>query len=104
MTPPSVSVPGASDGAQFLRLIADETRWVIVRMLALSDLRAAMRLTRPVGDPAMIVRAAVPLLALDGDDALLAEARAAAGRIASELHDEEARARFLAAPQICALG
>jgi ArsR family transcriptional regulator, arsenate/arsenite/antimonite-responsive transcriptional repressor / arsenate reductase (thioredoxin) len=40
MTPPSVPVPGASDGAQFLRLIADETRWVIVRMLALSDLRA----------------------------------------------------------------
>ncbi len=40
MTPPSASVPGASDGAQFLRLIADETRWLIVRMLTLSDLRA----------------------------------------------------------------
>jgi protein-tyrosine-phosphatase/DNA-binding transcriptional ArsR family regulator len=28
------------DGAQFLRLIADETRWLILRTLALSDLRA----------------------------------------------------------------
>jgi protein-tyrosine-phosphatase/DNA-binding transcriptional ArsR family regulator len=28
------------DGAHFLRLIADETRWLIVRMLAFSDLRA----------------------------------------------------------------
>jgi protein-tyrosine-phosphatase len=28
------------DDAQFLRLVADETRWLIVRMLALSDLRA----------------------------------------------------------------
>jgi hypothetical protein len=71
---------------------------------ALSDLRAAMRLTRPVGDPAMIVRAAVPLLALDGDDTLLAEARAAARRIAAELRDAETQARFLAAPQIRALG
>jgi protein-tyrosine-phosphatase/DNA-binding transcriptional ArsR family regulator len=36
----NASVAGALDGAQFLRLIADETRWLIVRMLALSDLRA----------------------------------------------------------------
>ncbi len=34
------SVAGAADGAQFLRLIADDTRWLIVRVLALSDLRA----------------------------------------------------------------
>jgi ArsR family transcriptional regulator, arsenate/arsenite/antimonite-responsive transcriptional repressor / arsenate reductase (thioredoxin) len=34
-------VPGdALAGARFLRLIADETRWLIVRILALSDLRA----------------------------------------------------------------
>jgi protein-tyrosine-phosphatase/DNA-binding transcriptional ArsR family regulator len=40
MALPAASVAGALDGAQFLRLIADETRWLIVRMLAVSDLRA----------------------------------------------------------------
>jgi protein-tyrosine-phosphatase/DNA-binding transcriptional ArsR family regulator len=34
------SAAGVLDGAPFLRLIADETRWLIVRMLAFSDLRA----------------------------------------------------------------
>jgi protein-tyrosine-phosphatase/DNA-binding transcriptional ArsR family regulator len=34
------SVASGLDGARFLRLIADETRWLIVRILALSDLRA----------------------------------------------------------------
>jgi hypothetical protein len=60
-------------------------------------------LARPVGDPAMFLRASAPLLALDGDDALLAEARAAAGRIAYELHDAETHAHFLAAAQVRAL-
>jgi protein-tyrosine-phosphatase/DNA-binding transcriptional ArsR family regulator len=40
MTVPDASTAGVLDGAQFLRLIADETRWLIVRMLAFSDLRA----------------------------------------------------------------
>jgi protein-tyrosine-phosphatase/DNA-binding transcriptional ArsR family regulator len=40
MTVPDTSAAGVLDGAQFLRLIADETRWLIVRMLAFSDLRA----------------------------------------------------------------
>jgi ArsR family transcriptional regulator, arsenate/arsenite/antimonite-responsive transcriptional repressor / arsenate reductase (thioredoxin) len=40
MALPTASGAGALDGAEFLRLIADETRWLIVRMLALSDLRA----------------------------------------------------------------
>jgi protein-tyrosine-phosphatase/DNA-binding transcriptional ArsR family regulator len=40
MAMPNASVAGAVDGAQFLRLIADKARWLIVRMLALSDLRA----------------------------------------------------------------
>jgi protein-tyrosine-phosphatase/DNA-binding transcriptional ArsR family regulator len=40
MTLPTASAAGAVEGAQFLRLVADETRWLIVRMLALSDLRA----------------------------------------------------------------
>jgi protein-tyrosine-phosphatase/DNA-binding transcriptional ArsR family regulator len=34
------SVASGLDNVRFLRLIADETRWLIVRMLALSDLRA----------------------------------------------------------------
>jgi len=34
------SVASGLDGARFLRLIADETRWLIVRILAISDLRA----------------------------------------------------------------
>src|SRR5215468_124539 len=40
MTLPDTSAADVLDGAQFLRLIADETRWLIVRMLAVSDLRA----------------------------------------------------------------
>jgi hypothetical protein len=70
---------------------------------ALSDLRAAVTLACQVGDPAMFVRAAMPLLALDGGDALLAETRAAARRIAGELSDPEMRARFRSAPQVRAL-
>jgi hypothetical protein len=71
---------------------------------ALSDLRAAMTLARPVGDPAMLLRAAGPLLGQEGDDALLAEARVAARRIAAELHDAETRAQFQSAEQVRALG
>ena len=71
---------------------------------ALSDLRAAVTLARPVGDPAMFLRATAPLLALDGDDTLLAEARAAARRIAGELRDAETLARFQSAEQVRALG
>jgi hypothetical protein len=66
---------------------------------AFSDLRAAVALARPVGDPAMFLPASASLLALDGDDALLAEARAAR-RIINELHDGEIRAQFLAATQV----
>ncbi len=40
MTLPNASAAGARGGAPFLRLIADETRWLIVRMLSFSDLRA----------------------------------------------------------------
>jgi protein-tyrosine-phosphatase/DNA-binding transcriptional ArsR family regulator len=40
MTVPTTSAGSALEGAQFLRLIADETRWLIVQMLAFSDLRA----------------------------------------------------------------
>src|SRR5215467_9104469 len=40
MALPETSAASVLDGAQFLRLVADETRWLIVRMLAFSDLRA----------------------------------------------------------------
>jgi tetratricopeptide (TPR) repeat protein len=61
---------------------------------AIADLRNAVELTRPTGDPAMFLRAATGLLALDGDDALAGEARAAADSIALALPDAEMRRRF----------
>jgi hypothetical protein len=49
---------------------------------AIGDLRTAVTLARPVGDPALFLRAAAALLDLDGNDALAAESRSAAERIA----------------------
>jgi tetratricopeptide (TPR) repeat protein/DNA-binding XRE family transcriptional regulator len=90
-------VAGLKTRAEALVALRDTPR-------ALMDLRAAVTLARPVGDPAMFVRAATALLAIDGDDALLTEARAAAGRIASELRDNETLMRFQSAAQVRALG
>jgi tetratricopeptide (TPR) repeat protein len=67
---------------------------------AVSNLRQAVALARPTGDPAMFLRAATALLALDGDDALAAEARAAAERILAALPDEDMRRRFEAAEPV----
>jgi tetratricopeptide (TPR) repeat protein len=67
---------------------------------AIGDLRSAVDLARPVGDPAMLLRAATGLLALDGDDALAAEVRAAADRIAAALPDAEMRHRFAEAEPV----
>jgi ATP/maltotriose-dependent transcriptional regulator MalT len=55
---------------------------------ALADLRRAVEVARPVGDPAMFLRAAAELLTYDGDDSLLAEAYETAERIAAELPDD----------------
>ena len=52
---------------------------------AIATLQQAVALARPVGDPAMFLRVSSSLLALDGDDALLAEARAAVDRIIAAL-------------------
>ena len=71
---------------------------------AICDLRHAVALARPVGDPAMFLRAASALLALDGDGDLAAEARAATKRIAAALPDEEMRRRFEAAEPVRLLG
>jgi tetratricopeptide (TPR) repeat protein len=67
---------------------------------ALDHLQSAVARARGTGDPAMFLRAAAALLAIDGDDALLAEARAAVDRIAGALPDAELRRRFLAAEPV----
>ena len=61
---------------------------------ALGHLRAAVALARKLDDPALLLRLAGPLLDLDGDDALAAEARAAVDRITRALPDAELRRRF----------
>ena len=61
---------------------------------ALGHLRAAVALVRKLDDPALLLRLAGPLLDLDGDDALAAEARAAVDRITRALPDAELRRRF----------
>ena len=63
---------------------------------ALADLRTALALARLVDAPALFLRVATSLLAVDGDDALFAEARAVAERIAGALPDNAARRRFQA--------
>ena len=67
---------------------------------ALGHLRSAVARARGTGDPAMFLRAAAALLALDGDAVLLAEARAAIERIAGALPDTEIRMCFLAAEPV----
>ena len=64
---------------------------------AIAELGVAVGLARPVGDPALFLRAAAGLLAVDGDDALAAEGRAAVRRIAEALPDATMRRRFEAA-------
>jgi tetratricopeptide (TPR) repeat protein len=67
---------------------------------AIRDFQLAVDLARPLGDPALFLRAAAALLALDGDGDLAAEARAAARRIAAALPDAAMRGRFLAAEPV----
>jgi DNA-binding CsgD family transcriptional regulator len=52
---------------------------------AIGDLRRAIEIVRPVGSPAMLLRAAAALLAVEGDATLAAEARLAADRVLSNL-------------------
>jgi tetratricopeptide (TPR) repeat protein len=62
---------------------------------AVIDARQAVVVARHTGDPALTIQALDVLLALDGDDASAAEARALDARIFSELPDDEAvRRRF----------
>jgi hypothetical protein len=61
---------------------------------AIVDLRTALALARPVGDPALFLPPACELLRLDGDDELAEEGRAAVNRIAGALPDGDMRHRF----------
>lgn len=65
----------------------------------LTDAKQAVDLARPTGDPAMLLRAAMTLLDMDGDESLLAEANACIQRIAHAL-GVEMRERFLAADPV----
>lgn len=67
---------------------------------AIADLRKAVTLARSVGDPALFLRPAAGLLAVDGNDALAAETGAAVRRIAGALPDGDLRRRFEAAEPI----
>jgi tetratricopeptide (TPR) repeat protein len=65
---------------------------------AIVELQAAVERARPVGDPALFLRAATALLAIEGDDALMAETRATIDRIAAALPDELRRVFLDAEP------
>jgi hypothetical protein len=67
---------------------------------AIGELHQAVELARPTGDPALLVQVATPLLALDGNDALLAEIQAAVGRIVAAAPSEGLKQAFLAAERI----
>ena len=72
--------------------------------LVVVDDAEAVRLARSLGDPALFVRSAAALLAQDGNDALLAEARSTAARIVAILPTADMRERFEAAEPIRRLG
>jgi hypothetical protein len=61
---------------------------------AIPSFRQAVELARRIDNPAMFLQSAATLLAVDGDDGLLTEARSTASRIIEALPDEQARNRF----------
>ena len=67
---------------------------------AITAARSAVDLIRPIQSPALFVRAAAGLLAQAGDDALLAEARAAVQRTAAALPNVVMRQRFESAEAV----
>jgi tetratricopeptide (TPR) repeat protein len=64
---------------------------------AIGELRRAVASAKSMGDPAIFLRAAMALLALDGDDALADAAASAATRISQALPDPATRRSFEAA-------
>jgi class 3 adenylate cyclase/tetratricopeptide (TPR) repeat protein len=71
---------------------------------ALRDLHEAVGTARSVGDPALFVHAASPLLTREGSDALANEARTAATQILGHLPTHQMRQRFQSAEPVRALG
>jgi tetratricopeptide (TPR) repeat protein len=71
---------------------------------AIAELRSALNLIRPIGEPAMFLRVAATLLDIEGDDMLLAEARRTAQRILAALPDGPLRRCFLAGESVRMLG
>jgi tetratricopeptide (TPR) repeat protein len=67
---------------------------------AIATLQEAAALARPVGDPALLLRAATALLGVEGNDALAAEAGSAAQRMAAALPEGEMRRRFEASEPV----
>jgi tetratricopeptide (TPR) repeat protein len=61
---------------------------------AIVDLKAGLEKARPLGDPAMVLRLAAALLALDGTDGLAAEAEATVEQMLAALSDPVLRRRF----------
>ena len=55
---------------------------------ALAELKRAVSVARPVGDPALFLRAGLALIALEPDGQIFAEAKRTARKIMSELPDE----------------
>ena len=62
---------------------------------AIADARQGVVVARVTADPALLLVALDALLALDGDDESLAEARALDVRISSALPNETIRQRFV---------
>jgi tetratricopeptide (TPR) repeat protein len=58
------------------------------RKEAIADAKKAVKLLRPIGAPALFLRAAATLTQLNGDDELLTEARQAAQQIVTALPDD----------------
>jgi tetratricopeptide (TPR) repeat protein len=67
---------------------------------AIATARLGLNLIRPIGAPALFVRAAAGLLALEGDDSVLAEARGAVEHISSALTSDTMCRSFLAAEPV----
>jgi hypothetical protein len=58
---------------------------------AIGDLRETLAVARLIGEPSLVLRAAMPLLTIDGSDELAVEARAVADAIRSALPDDVRR-------------
>ncbi len=67
---------------------------------AIAGLREALSMARVLSDPAVFLRPATTLLALDGDDELLRETRATIQRIVAALPNQEMRRLFEAAEPV----